>query len=216
MQMDTRPVMLSNIISVMVPDELDKSEITNNIIELIENMKIKENDAKQKMLFQNKSINDILHDLNNNVTKEYIENVIKFCDVYNADSIIRLIIQYYACHFNINIKNKLDILTRCESRLILGLLLHIPADILFGLYYNRELWCGHINTWIIDELAYYRDNKTIRIDEICKNFEITHDIIIIDYLKLNYAPILQKYDKYNYLCNDISFKMTKMKDLLKI
>ena len=200
---------LTNVVSIQVPDVLDKKDFENCVIKLMEDMiteKIKSEDEK---LFKDKTVRNILHELDNNVTAKYIENIMNFNHEYKNNDVIRLIIQYHAHYYDIKIEDELLILGQFNSRILLGLLLHIPVDILIKMSKERP------SEWICDELEYYKISKNISIDEICKNIHSgIHNDVILDYLKINHADLLLKYNKIT--CTPLAIKMTEMKDLLKI
>ena len=195
---------------IKLPDGLDYEKFSNLLSKGIEDLKLEQQKLNDEKLYKNKTVTDILHDLKNGSTPEYIDNIMKWNYEYKNNRVIKLIINFHAHYFkkdeNLNI-----IFQMKSSRIILGLLLHIPVRILIALKDEGSPQ----DEWIIDELAYYRDNGNIRIDNICRNIRTYYDSAIIDYLRLNHNDVLHKYDKMLQY-DDLAIKMTEMKELLKI
>ena len=171
-----------------------------------------EEKIENEKLFKYKTASDILRELKNNVTLAYIKNIMEFNIEYRDNSAIQLIILYYAYYFGVKIEVYDRILASTQSRIILGLLLRIPFNILIKMSKNDP----PRKKWILEELEYYNTHKTIRIDEICKNVDFSvHDSIILDYLTINYTELLLKYNKLT-IFHDCAKKLTEMKDILEI
>jgi len=205
---------LSDVICIKLPDKINKKKLNIGIIKLIQDLEIEAIEEKNEMLFKNKTVNDILHDLNNNVNSVYIKNIIKYSPEYKNNDVIKLMIQYYVNYYGITISDMMPIFETNDSRIILGLLLHISPVILVKLSNDKAHLS--ISDWVIRELKYYQNNKNIRIDEICKNVLFdAHSNIIIDYLMLNHIDLLRKYN-ITMKSRNLVEKITEMKGLLKI
>jgi len=216
---DLSSSIVNNVISVKIPYGLDRKNLEDRISSLVENMKIEQENKKieeeilkNELLFKDKKVNDILCDLENGLSRQYIETIIKLNDLYKNNSVIKLIIDFHAWFFGVENRNYSDILDTGSSRIILGLLLHVPVNILIAMKNDTKPL-----EWIVEELEYYESHKSIRIDQICKNIDIRafNNRIITDYLIINHAHLLKKYDNLPTF-DDTAKKMTEMKDLLKI
>jgi len=203
---------LTNVLTVKVPDGFDKKKLGDDIIKLIENTEREEKLKTKILLFKNKTANNILCDLENGATPEYVDNIIKSSDEYKNNSVINLIVNYYAYHFNMKIEDLIGIFTLQDTRILLGLLLRIPVHILIKMSNEKKPVF-----WIVNELEYYKNSGNIRIDEICKNVDLkTYNHIVVDYLLMNHIDLLLEYNKLSSATH-IAKKMTEMKkDLLKI
>jgi len=216
-QTNTSPSSISTHVTIIKhSNKINEKKLYTGIKKLIEDLEVEAEKEKIEMLFKDKTVKEILHDLNNNVTREYIENIIKWSSEYKNNCAVTLIVQYYAYYYGIAISNRMSIFDTNDSRVILGLLLHISADILVKMSNDKSFYVN-MSSWVLEELEYYKNNKNIRIDKICESVNFgSHSNIICDYLILNHIDLLRKHNITTSAGIILAEKITEMKDLLKI
>jgi len=206
---------LENVITVQVPKELEKSVVSGLIQDTIMKLKIEAEDKKREESLNQKikeiagmNLTELLINLKT-ANRDRILDIVEHHPLYETDIYVKLVTQYYCKYNDIETKYE-DIFTAKVSHVVLGMLINIPVYIL------EKLLMKQCHKWIDEEFEYYKNNGSVRIDNICEHVDFTFNPYLQQYLIRNHYALLKKYNNLisrNY--KDEFARINEMKDTLK-